>query len=326
MLHFVSRWGLLTAVVALATQATWGRAWAEPACVASAEQVVAWDAEADLYVVASYLERDRPPGPGARVFPNLLELRRLSTGAQVDLVNCASQPGALRASSAIEPCDFRVLFGARIPRRALFKRQGTRLDPNRVAIKPFAEGPDRAFALVARAKGASAWHRVMWLGDEVMRPPERMNIRIIDGEHWQQEVLVVIEITHQGGTCRSTEARVLRVREIDLDQPAALEHQKHLLVRLKESSPFAEWRSAAEIAPLPPNRLVNAMVVAAEAGKPDFAAHWWTATTTGLPLDQVAALAGALRDRPELRQIVAMIRLPAPPQAEPDGPPAARDR
>jgi hypothetical protein len=307
-------WGLAAGIWALGAVGQSGVARAQTAgasaCVESADKVVAWDAETDLYVVASYLERDRPPGSGGRIFPNLIELRRMSTGAQVGLVNCATEPGALRASSATEPCDFRTLFGGLIPHRAQFRRQGTPLDRSRLAIKGFAEGADRAYALMSRPSAAAAWHRVMWLGDQVLRAPERMNVRIVDGERWQGEVLLVLDIRHEGGACKSTEAKMLRLRQIDLDEPAALEHQKHLLARLKESSPFAEWRSAAEIAPLPPARLISAMVAAAEAGKADFAARWWNATTTGLPPEQLAALAVALRDRPELAETLRLIRLP----------------
>ena len=280
------------------------------ACVESAEKVVAWDAESDLYVIASYLERDRPPASGGRVFPNLIELRRMSTGAQLAFVNCASEPGALRASSAIEPCDYRTLFGALIPHRAQFRRQGPVFDRSRLAVKGFAEGSDRAYALMSRPAGAAAWHRVMWLGDEVLRAPERMDVRIVDGERWQGDVMLVLEIHHAGGSCKSTEAKMIRLRQIDLDAPAALEHQKHLLARLKEASPFSEWRSAAEIAPLPAARLISAMVAAAEAGKSDFAARWWSETTTGLSPAQLATMAAALRDRPELGETLRLIRLP----------------
>jgi hypothetical protein len=283
------------------------------ACVESADKVLAWDAPSDLYVVASYLERDRPPGSDRRIFPNLIELRRISTGAQLGLVNCAVEPGALRAASAVEPCDYRTLFGSLIPARAGFHRHGTALDRSRLAVKGFAEGGDRAYALMSRPPGSPAWHRVMWLGDEVLRAPERMSVHIVDGERWQGDVLLVLAIRHEGGACKSTEAKMIRLRQIDLDAPAAIEHQRHLLTRLKESSPFAGWRSAAEIAPLPPERLIAAMVAAAEAGKPDFAARWWNESTKGLPPAQLAALAAALRDRPELVETLRLIRLPDVP-------------
>jgi hypothetical protein len=55
--------------------------------------------------------------------------------------------------------------------------------------------------------------------------------------------------------------------------------------------------------------------VAAEAGRADFAARWWSATTAGLPLDQVAALAAAARDRPELAETLRRIRLPPPAES-----------
>jgi hypothetical protein len=105
---------------------------------------------------------------------------------------------------------------------------------------------------------------------------------------------------------------MLRMAQADLEKPAAIEHQARLLARLKQASPYAAWRSAADIAPLPPKQLLWGMVAAAEAGKPEVATRWWHETTAAIPLDQLAPLAAALRDWPELTQVRQRIRLPEP--------------
>jgi hypothetical protein len=281
--------------------------FAASACAPSADRIVAWDAKADLYVVATHLGRATPPegNPPA----DLLALRRLTTGRQVALVNCASRPGALDARGAYG-CDYHA-FGHHVPPGTTFRRQGPGADRSRLAVRAIQRGDhEREFALMAKGNDG-LWYRVLWL-DDLAVPPETITLRIIGSEQVGDDVVLALEGRHQGGGCRFTDVQMLRVRKVDLEKPAASERQAHLLGLLKISSPLSWWRTAAEIAPLPSSHLIVGMVAAVEAGRTDFAVRWWKETLASLPVTEVAPVTEALRERPELEEVRQQIDLPPP--------------
>ncbi|HEY0707082.1 MAG TPA: hypothetical protein VGG33_09800 [Polyangia bacterium] len=282
------------------------------ACVPYADAVVAWDVDADLYVVATYHERATPPA-SRTAFPNLLELRRISSGKQVGVVNCAAAPGAVGAAAARGPCDFRALFGSAIPRSARFVAQGKPLPPGRLRIAALPDPSDGGLALFARTP-AGGRHQVRWLGNARTQTGETLSFRLGASERRADVVVVALESRYRGGGCERTEAKLLRFHPRELDAKPGPEQQAGLLAALSLSSPFEDWRSAADIAPLPPEKLVFGMVVAAEAGRQDLAARWWTQGTATLPLERVASLAAALRARPELEVTRQLITLPPEPE------------
>ncbi|HEY0715827.1 MAG TPA: hypothetical protein VGF45_24295 [Polyangia bacterium] len=278
-------------------------------CVPFADAIVAWDVDADLYVVASYHERATPPR-GSAAFPNLLELRRITSGKQLAVVNCAVAPGGLGASAARTPCDFRSVFGRLIPKTAAFVATGPPLSPGQLRVATTAEpSGDKGFALLARSP-AGRPHRVRWLGQSATASGERLSIRLGRSERRADAIVVALESRYRGGDCDRTEVRLLRLDPRDLSDEAGPQRQQRLLAKLTLSSSVDDWRTAADLAPLPPDKLIFGMVAAADAGRPDLAARWWTEGTADLPLDRVASLATALRTRPELTIVRQLITLP----------------
>ncbi len=280
------------------------------ACIPFADRVIAFDTDADLYVVGTYTQRDVAR---TGMEPNLLELRRISTGAQIDLVNCALHADELGAAAARGPCDFRIEF-ARHVGAGRFRQHGERLDLQRFKVATVEEDGLRGQVLMVKA-ARSGWQRLAWLEQQIAEAAEKVTLRLVAAERRGGHVDLVLARRQRGGDCNNTTVRVLRLREVDLEQPAAAARQGHLLAHLSSSSPLVAWRTAAELAPLPPARLLIGMAVAEEAGMPQLAARWWQATTAQLPVEQVGPLAQALRDRPELAVTRALVKLPALPEA-----------
>jgi hypothetical protein len=281
---------------------------ARQTCVPFADQVVSWDSEADLYVVATYTERAVPPGRAGGLGPNLLELRRISTGAQLHLINCALHDDELGPDAMRGPCDFRVEFGSYVG-AGRFRQHGQPIDLRRLKVALVKENDTSGQVLMVHA-ARGGWQRVAWLEQQRADAPEKVRVRVVGGERLGANVDLVIARQQSGGDCSNTSVRMLRLRAEDLEGPAAVARQAHLLAHLKSSSSFVEWRTAAELAPLPPERLLVAMAVAEEAGLPQFAARWWRETTGQLPVERVAPLAAALRDRPELAEALQLLKLP----------------
>jgi hypothetical protein len=286
-------------------------AWAAPPrrqiCVPFADRVLAWDAEADLYVVATYLQRDTIADK-TNLPPNLLELRRISTGAQRQLVNCALHADELGSEAMRGPCDFRVEFG-RYLNAQRFRQHGTRVELGRLKVVSVEDDGSQGTVLMARVPG-KGWQRVAWLEQQPVDAPEKVTVRLVGGERWGDNVDLVVSRRQRGGDCSHTSVRMLRLRAADLEAPAAPERQAHLLGQLSSSSSFAAWRTAAELAPLPPERLLIGMAVAEESGLPQFAARWWQQTTAQLPVERLAPLVAGVRDRPELAETRQLIKLP----------------
>jgi hypothetical protein len=183
------------------------------------------------------------------------------------------------------------------------------------------ENGSRGQVLLARAVNGtkatkSRWQRVAWLEQQIPGAVEKVKVSLVEGERQGDYVDLVIARQQSGGDCSNTSVRMLRLRAEDLESPADSERQAHLLSRLNSSSSFAAWRTAAEVAPLPAARLLVGMAVAEEAGFAQFAARWWQETTAQLPVEQVAPLVTALRDRPELAMTRQLIKLPDYPAAQ----------
>jgi hypothetical protein len=282
---------------------------ARDVCVPFADRVLTWDSEADLYVVATYTERAEPPARGAPLAPNLLELRRISTGAQLQLVNCALHADELGPGAELAPCDYRIEFARYLGGKTL-RPHGARLDLGRFKVASVEEGGVRGQVLLVH-NPRGGWQRLAWLEQQRADAPEKVTVRVVEGEKSGEHVDLVLSRRQRGGDCSHTSVRVLRLRGGDLEAPAAGERQAHLLAHLSSSSPLASWRTAAEVAPLPPERVLIGMVVAEEAGLPQLGARWWQETTAQLPVERVAPLVTALRERPDLERTRQLIKLPA---------------
>ncbi len=317
------------------------------ACAPFADRVLAWDAAADLYVVATHLARRRPPTPSTP--PDLLELRRLSSGHQLAVVSCADRSGAF-TGDAVSICDPRVDLAAHLPRtaRLAFRPSGAGRDGlrARLSLREIVERDGRSVALYAVGAGGRR-ERILYLAH---RPPTAsMRARVVDVESFapavaakvdgdskitgaakpaaaaklrdRGDLLVMAELNVREGACERTEAVMVRIPIADLDRPAAPERQARLLARRKPPLAFEEWRSAAEIAALPADKVLSGLLAAVNADRPDLAARWWSETAAALPIEQIAPLATTLRERPELSEVRALVNLPSPPPPSP-APPA----
>jgi hypothetical protein len=272
------------------------------ACFPWAERVLAWDARADLYLLASWHDRDRPPPVSAAVTPNWYELRRISTGAQVAAHNCADGDSAVGAASVTRPCEWRTALAAALPRD--FGARGEPFGAGRLRLRSLPMGADSELALEGR--GRRGWRRLLWL-EYRPRSPERVRTSITVAERAAGDVVLGLEAFARGGNCTNTTVRMLRLPLEDLEDPARPGRQRRLLAPLDEDAPFERWQTAADLGPLPPERLIPALVAAERAAHLDIGVRWWKLATAALDPPRLAALTTQLRARPDLPGIVARL-------------------
>jgi hypothetical protein len=285
----------------LAAASTLLAASSAEACSPWAERVVAWDARADVVVVAIWMERDKVPAPGASARPDQYELRRLSTGRGLASHSCPDPAG--EAVTRDQPaCDWQTAFSRSIPGGAAWGRRGPALPAGRVRVR--ATRPDAAtqeFALEAR--GPRGWRRVLWLDRVAEGYPERRRYDIETSERTGGQVVLALRYHSRGGNCSHTAVQVFALDGRDLDDPTHPGRHARLVSRVREDRPFGHWRSVAELGPLPPARLIEAMEVAETAGQPALGVAWWRAATAGMPAVERQALERSLRSHPGLHRV-----------------------
>jgi hypothetical protein len=313
------------ALLGLAAPAVW-------ACSPWAEQVVAWDPVTDVVVVASWIERERVPRPGSLV-PDHYELRRISSGDGVAMYLC---PGAQApAGRSRPPCDWRAGLAAQLPPGVRWDRTGPPLPGGRLRVRATATPGTEEYALEAR--GPRGWQRLSWL-DFISRDyPERRRYRIgssgnsgNSGKSGSKDgtVVVAVEYHSRGGNCAHTSVQLFSLRQEDLDDPRNPGRRARLLSQVRTDVPIGYWRTVAELGPLPPERLIQALESADTAWHSPLAARWWREATAGLPADSLAPLTEALRKHPGLHQTRALLGIGGATKAAPPRPraPAAPDR
>ena len=296
------------------------------ACSPWAEQLVAWDPVTDLAVVASWIERERVPRAGSLV-PDHYELRRISTGDGLAMHLC---PGAQApAGKKRPPCDWRAGLAASLPPAARWDRTGPALPRGRLRVRATEAPGVQEYALEAR--GRSGWQRVSWL-DFISRDyPERRQYRIgrtgsAGGVNTRDgTVVVAVEYLSRGGNCNHTSVQLFSLRAEDLDDPRNPGRRARLLAQVRTDVPIGYWRTVAELGPLPPERLIQALESADTVWHSPLAARWWREATAGLPADRLAPLTEALRRHPGLHQTRALLGISAatrPARPPPPAPPA----
>ena len=124
------------------------------------------------------------------------------------------------------------------------------------------------------------------------------------------EAMLAVEVSARGGNCSYTFVRVYRVPEADLREPRRKGRQAEMLKRpARKDDPFEYWRTVADLGPLPPERLLEAMEAAGHDAQPTFAARWWREATRKLPRRRVAELAEAVKKSPALSATLPLLRL-----------------
>jgi hypothetical protein len=292
--------GRLAAACAVALLA---RSSAARACTPSVDRVVAFDQAADVYVTATWNDREQVPEPPA-VVPNRYELRRLSTGERLAEHACWDV-----FDTPVPPklCDWKQVLTAALPVGAIWQRRGPPLPPGRVRLAPTKLGADRGVALEAR--GPHGWRRVSWIEYGGRMVEERVRYTLTASELAQGRVVVAMEAASRGGNCSYTTTRAVVLDEPDLREPASPARQARLLRSLGAKARFETWMTAAEIAPLPEDRLLDGVTAAARVIQHELAAAWWSATTARLPPARVAALLRELRRRNDLTDTRAVMNL-----------------
>jgi hypothetical protein len=67
--------------------------------------------------------------------------------------------------------------------------------------------------------------------------------------------------------------------------------------------------TAADLGPLPAEKLVAALVMAEREGRAVFAVRWWKETTASLPPEQVKALERELKGRTDVEYVRSQLKL-----------------
>lgn len=256
------------------------------ACTPWAENLLAWSFDQDLVVVGMWSERSRLPPPRG-VAPDVLELRRLSTGEPLVGHDCRNQPTPAK-------CTYDVVLASAIPPRTTWRTKGTP-PPRTLTIKHSESKTLREISLDARA-GRGKSRRLLWL--QVMNANEQERRRY----EWNRfdvagdEALMAFSVPGRGGNCPNSTLRVLRVPLADIADPGRPGRQATLLGRpARFDERFEHWRTVADLGPIPPNRLVEAMEAAEREEQFAFGAQWYRETTRGMPAEQLKPLAAAVK-------------------------------
>jgi hypothetical protein len=275
---------------------------ATEACTPWAERVVAWDASADLFVMAGWDNRDRPPPAKALLPPQYYQLRRISTGEQIAWHRCDRDPPSAKA-----PCAWEPAFAKQVPAGTTWQR-GEALPTSRVRVRAAETRGVREFSLEARAD--KGWRRVLYLDFIFPDYTERRRYSVTSLEKAGSDVLLALEYHATGGRCSHSAVRTLRLRETDLTDPTSAERRLRLLASVPGEGAIAHWRTVAEMGPLPPERLAEALEAAEAEGQPAWGVRWWEEATAGLPEDRRASLAASLEKRPGLTATRALLARP----------------
>jgi hypothetical protein len=279
------------------------------ACYQWAEAVVAFDLAADLYVLATWHERERPPQPLSSVVPNWYELMRISTGEKVASHKCHDSIGMPEPAAPVLPCDWRQGLAAALPKTATWQRSGRPLATAGLRVRPVKMGYDTAMALETR--GPRGWQRVTFFEYASRGWTEKVTYKFGASERAQGRVGLFLEAFSRGGNCTNTTVHAVLLDEADWKDPARPGRQAHLLAGLGASSPFEQWFTAAELAPLPADKLLTAMAVAEREARIPTGVRWWREATAALPAARIAALSAELRKRKDLEETVRVLH-PAP--------------
>jgi hypothetical protein len=254
------------------------------ACYSAAEATVAWDAQADVYVRARWPGRTLPPGRG--VLAAEYDLARLSTGEELATASCPEERG----------CDWRQALAAKLPADARWTAPGTG-STARLRIRLLPDGRETRVTLEARTP--AGWRRLLWI-DQLPESLERRKYKVTALELKPDVALIAYHGVARGGNCAYTESRAVRLPARDLDEPQTPAQRARLLTRLTDSSRFELWWTAAELGPIPAEKLVAALVAAERAGRYLFGARWWKETTPGLKPEQLEVLKREVKARKDL--------------------------
>jgi hypothetical protein len=260
---------------------------APSACTPWAERVVAWDAATDLAVVATWKGTERPP-TAPRAQPAWYGLRRISTGEQVSLHRCPEG----------EVCDWKMAFAKWLPSEPRGGRTGDRATGVALRVRRELTSAAQEFALEVRGK--VGWRRVLWLDFIPRGYREHRRYSFGPSAIAGSDVLLAVQYHSRGGNCNQTVVQVVRLRQADLADPTNASRREHMLAHVRQDAPLEHWRTLAELGPLPPDRLLEALSLAENEGRWAWGAKWWRESIARMPPAQVESVTAALQRHPSL--------------------------
>jgi hypothetical protein len=280
------------------------------ACTPWAQRVVAWDAATDLVVVATWKGRERPPASG-KLAPDRYELRRMSTGEQVALHLCSGPPPA-GGPAGPGSCDWRPIFARWLPEGPSGGRAGEQASGLAVRVRRQVSDAAQEFALEARGK--SGWRRVSWLDFIPRGYREQRRYSLGPSARSGDDVLLTVQYHSTGGNCNQTVVQILRLRQVDLDNPSNESRRAYMQANVRQDAALEHWRTLAELGPLPPERLLEALSLAENEGYWHWGARWWREAVARMPEGTVVSLTAALTRDPLLASTKELLGLATAPK------------
>jgi hypothetical protein len=288
------------------------------ACTPWAERIVAWSAAADLHVLAGWDKQERPPPSHKQSQPQYYQLKRISTGEQLAWHRCDHPTGE---RSDATPCAWQAAFAKQIPGGATFQPAAPTAGVPRVRVRSIQQNGVREFSLESR--GPKGWQRVLYLDFVFPDYPERRRYRVAELGRTEEHVVLSLDYHASGGNCAHTAASAIRLRESDLIDPTAAERRARLLASVPPQDALEHWRTLAELAPLPADRLLEALEAAEREGQAAWGARWWREAGSALAPEALGRLRDELEKRPGLQSTRRLLarngraRGGAPPGSEP---------
>jgi hypothetical protein len=269
------------------------------ACSPWAERVHVWDVAADLAVIAIWNERERPPEASPRSpAPDQYLLRRISTGRGLADHLCAAEaPNQTEATKAPTKCDWGAAFKDSLPSTIQWREPGRVLSTGRIRVRNRRSPTgDSEYSLEALSR--RGWQRVLWLDFVASGYTERRHYRIGPSVQLADRLAFAVEYHSRGGNCAHTAVQVLSLGVRDLEAPQNRERHARMVANPREDRLLAHWRTAAEMGPLPPERLLEAMEAAEFGGVPALGVRWWRESIVGLSPQTVEALTAKMNRHP----------------------------
>jgi hypothetical protein len=265
------------------------------ACTPWAERVAAWSAASDLYVLAGWDNREKPPPSQKLIQPQYYQLKRISTGEQLAWHRCDHPTSE---TSGPRPCTWQAAFAKQLA-GASFQPGNGIVNQKRLRVRAIQNKGVREYSLESR--GPKGWQRVLYLDFIFPDYPERRRYSVTELGSSGEHAILMLDYQASGGNCSHTAARAFRLHKLDLTDPTSAERRARLLASVSQEDALEDWRTLAELAPLPADRLLEALEAAESKGQIAWGARWWREASADLAPEQLARLRDEIQRRPGLQ-------------------------
>ena len=251
---------------------------------------MAWDIGNDLVAVGIWAERDRLPPPSERGRPGLFELRRIGTGEVLLAHDCELKPHI--------KCEFQSALASAIPPGTAWRTGGSPPPPT-LRILHRTKPRRREVILESRVQGR--WQPLSWLQVSVWNEPERRRYHWHAYDSLGDEAMLAFEVRARGGNCPNTLVRVFRMPLEDVKWPRRPARALDLLSRqARLDERFEHWLTIADLGPLPPARLMEALEAAEREEQYTEGAEWYRQTLRTVTVPERQRLGEAVKKNENL--------------------------